>query len=213
MFETQWIIAAASIVFAAVALLVQFLIAKSGGRKDYSVQAGSPGKGIIYNFTVAMTPAHKESVSLHPVKFLIGIAMHFGVFAVIAKVFLLLAIADLQPCCPLVVGSFFIFSATCAVFLFLRRIFDRELRFMSSPEDYLSVLATTGFIAAAFLHEFAIIDTSLFFVCTAVVFFYIPLGKLRHAIFFFAARIDYGSRLGYRGTYPATNCASNGEKG
>ena len=30
----------------------------------------------------------------------------------------------------------------------------------------------------------------------------LPLGKLRHMAFFFAARADLGRRLGYRGVYP-----------
>ena len=29
-----------------------------------------------------------------------------------------------------------------------------------------------------------------------------PAGKLRHAVFFFLARVDLGRRLGWRGVYP-----------
>ena len=36
----------------------------------------------------------------------------------------------------------------------------------------------------------------------ALIFLYLPLGKLRHAVFFFVARGDYGWRLGHRGVYP-----------
>jgi hypothetical protein len=41
-----------------------------------------------------------------------------------------------------------------------------------------------------------------FLIYAGVLFLYFPLGKLRHAVFFFVARADYGRRLGYRGVYP-----------
>ncbi|MCP4229610.1 MAG: hypothetical protein GY771_05630 [bacterium] len=74
---------------------------------------------------------------------------------------------------------------------------------MSSPDDYLSVLVTIGFVAAGSLYEFGIISSAIFLIVSTAVFFYIPIGKLKHALFFFVARADYGARLGYRGTYPA----------
>ena len=37
---------------------------------------------------------------------------------------------------------------------------------------------------------------------TGLLLVYLPLGKLRHAVFFFVARGDYGRRLGFRGVYP-----------
>ena len=78
-----------------------------------------------------------------------------------------------------------------------------ELRPMSSFDDYLSVSLVIAFLVCAALEGLGLVGRPIFYVCSAAVFFYMPLGKLRHVLFFFVARLDYGRRLGYRGTYPS----------
>ena len=207
MFETERIIASASIVCAVMALVAQGVLARGSGRKDYSVKAGSSLKGVIYNFTWAMTPGHKETIRLHPVKFTIGVLMHIGIFLAIIKVLLLLIYPLMTPHSPVTTGVILGIAAICGFYLFLRRIFSVELRSMSSPEDYLSILMTLGFLSVAIAHEFGLMNSGVFLICAAVLFLYVPFGKLRHLLFFFIARADYGMRLGYRGTYPAKSGA------
>jgi nitrate reductase gamma subunit len=203
MLLTERIIASVSIIWAISALIYQWIKARGKGRIDYSVQAGNPIKGIIYNFTWAMLPSHKETISRHPVKFLIGVMMHLGIFIAILKVLLLLMFPDMGPIRPVIMGVILGLAALCGIYLFLRRIFTPALRAMSCPEDFLSVLITLGFISMALADEFDLISSGVFLIYSAFLFFYLPLGKLRHALFFFVARAEYGSRLGYRGTYPA----------
>jgi len=203
MLPTERIIASVSIIWAISALIYQWIKARGKGRIDYSAQAGDPMKGIIYNFTWAMLPSHKETISHHPVKFLIGLIMHIGIFAAILKVLLTLLFPDLGPISPVVMGIILGLSALSGIYLFLRRIFTVEMRAMSCPEDFISILVTTGFILMALANESGLIGPGAFLIYSAILFFYLPLGKLRHALFFFIARAEYGSRLGYRGTYPA----------
>ncbi|MFH1677183.1 MAG: hypothetical protein ABIC40_09185, partial [bacterium] len=86
MYLAERIIVLISIAWVILALAYQWIKARGAGRKDYSEKAGSPIKGIIYNFTWAMLPRHKETISKHPVWFTVGVIMHIGILAAIARV-------------------------------------------------------------------------------------------------------------------------------
>jgi nitrate reductase gamma subunit len=203
MFETARIVVFISIVWAIIALIVQAIIARGHGRVEYSKKAGSVSQGIIYNFTWAMLPSHKETISKHPIKFTIGVLMHVGIFITIAKVLILLINPRIPPSGSIAIGFFLGLASVCALYLFLRRVFSRELHSMSSPDDYISILLALGFMVMGIAHEFSLAGPGAFLIFAAILFFYLPVGKLKHALFFFIARADYGARLGYRGTYPA----------
>jgi nitrate reductase gamma subunit len=203
MFEVERIIALGSITWAVIVLLLQWATPWVGRRKDFSVKAGSPLRGVIYNFTWAMLPSHKETIRLHPIKFSIGFMMHIGALLAILRILLLLINPRMVIFSPVVWGVIFGISALCGIYLFLRRVFSPALRLMSSPDDYLSILLTIGFLLMGIAHASGIITSGSFLVYAAVLFFYMPFGKLKHALFFFIARAEYGARMGYRGTYPA----------
>ncbi len=190
-----------------IAIIVQWLQARGSGRRDFSVKAGDALKGVLYNFTWAMLPSHKETIRLHPWKFTIGLVMHIGIFLALAKVIVLLFLPQVDAISPVVFGSMLGLAAICGLYLFVRRAVTRDLKLMSSPEDYISVLMTIGFLIVAMLHESGVMTSGVFLICAAILFFYIPGGKLKHAWFFFIARTDYGARLGYRGVYPANRGA------
>ncbi len=203
MFTTERIIAAVSIAWAIMALIFQLVSARGIGHKDYSVRAGSPIKGVIYNFTWAMLPSHKESMRLHPYLFAVGVLMHIGVILAIVEILLLLVYPDMIFIGPIVMGVTFGIPSICALFLFVRRVFSVNLRSMSSIDDYLSILITLDFLLAALAHGFGLTGSGVFMVHATVLFFYLPLGKLRHVAFCPVARAEFGALLGYRGTYPA----------
>ena len=195
----------ASILWAAIALVVQVVKARGGGRKEYGLQAGCPGKGVLYNFTTAMLPWHKETVRHHPGKFAVGVIMHVGVLLALAEAVVVL----IRP----TGGSPGVWSYTrwlvagaliAGVYLFVRRVCSRDLRVISALEDHVAILATCGLLAAALLHSYASGYQMVFLVYVGLFLVFLPLGKLRHGVFFFVARGDYGRRLGYRGVYPPT---------
>jgi hypothetical protein len=188
-----------SALWAAIALTMQVLRARAGGRRDHSRRAGSPARGLVYNFTVAMTPAHKEAVSRHPVKFTLGVFMHAGVVVSLLSVGLLVVgseggyrlLAFTRPLTGL--------ALLAGLYLLVQRMFSPTLRAMSAPDDYLSIMASCGLLA---LTSIGPDNETALLLYTALLLIYLPLGKLRHVVFFFVARADYGRRLGHRGVYP-----------
>jgi len=209
MFAVERIIAAAGMAWAAALLVAQLLLAWGGGRRDYSARAGSPLRGVLYNFSAAMTPAHKEAISNHPFKFAVGLVMHVGVGVAIIKILVLLIKPDAPAAAPIPVGGFLALAAAAALYLFVRRVLSPNLRTMSSFDDYLASLVTLAFLAVASLHEFGLLHAGAFLPAGAAAAFYVPLGKLRHALFCPVARLDLGRRLGYRGTYPPRRLAKS----
>jgi hypothetical protein len=193
---------ALSILWSATALGVQVYRAWAGGREEHSERAGSPGRGVVYNFTVAMTPAHKETIRRHPVAFAVGLVMHVGVVLVLVCVVLLLAWpaeggAVLRVGRPVVV-----LSLLAGASLLVRRLVTGDLRAMNAPDDYLAIAATCGLLLLASIPVIVSDHPAVLLIYTGLLALYLPLGKLRHAVFFFVARADYGRRLGYRGVYP-----------
>jgi nitrate reductase gamma subunit len=199
---TERIIVSVSILWAIGFLLAQVLSSR-GNRRDFSVPAGSPIQGVIYNFTWAMLPKHKESIRLHPGPFTIGLLMHIGVFIGLALVLVALFVPQITIPATFAFSIVLGIGLTSAVYLFWKRVFSKLLKSMSSPDDYISILLVVDFLFATLLHVLSFINSGVFLIHASILFFYLPLGKLKHALFFFIARADYGSRLGYRGTYPA----------
>lgn len=202
MFIYERIIASSAIAWAILMLLYQVRTSKPENKPDFSVSAGSPFKGILYNFSWAMLPSHKESIRLHPFWFLTGALMHIGIFAAILKVLTVLVSPQFSSFKGLLLEVVLLVASICAIILLIKRIFSKTMRSMSSPDDFISILLVVDFLIAALSCELGVLNTGAFLVHSAVLFFYLPLGKLKHALFFFVARAEYGARLGYRGIYP-----------
>jgi nitrate reductase gamma subunit len=128
--------------------------------------------------------------------------MHIGIFLAILEVLIVLISPQIAPVSLIAFGIVPGISIICAIILFLKRIFSVTMRSMSSPDDYISILLVIDFMVAAMAHEIGYLGSGAFLIHATVLFFYFPLGKLKHALFFFIARADYGARLGYRGVYP-----------
>lgn len=128
--------------------------------------------------------------------------MHMGIFLAILRALVFALIPQNSiPNFPFLAFVFGI-SALSSLYLLLRRALLPELRKLSIPDDYFSIILILGFLTMAGLHEASLISERVFLFYTSAVFFYMPFGKLRHPAFFFAARAELGSRLGYRGVYP-----------
>lgn len=191
--------AALALAWALVALIGQVLLARGRGRTDYSARAGSPGRGVLHAFTVAMLPAHKESVRHHPGKFAVGVLLHVGVVAALVEI--VARIAGVSAA-PVVTAVCALAALPAALFLLVRRVVSPVLRAMSAPDDFVSILAVAALLALAALHGFGATDPAVLLAYAIPFLVYLPLGKLRHSIFFFVSRADFGRRLGYRGSMP-----------
>jgi hypothetical protein len=76
------------------------------------------------------------------------------------------------------------------------------MRALSNPDDYISNLIVTLFQLATAAVLFWPQLFPVYFVLTALLLLYIPLGKLKHAIYFFAARYQLGYFFGRRNVWP-----------
>jgi nitrate reductase gamma subunit len=196
--------AASALIWAIAALLYQWRTLR-GHSGDHSTQSGNPQKGVLYNFTIAMLPSHKETIRLHPVKFIAGILMHIGMFAALASTIHLFVMQRFNQTLSTLMIGFLVPGLIAGVYLLVRRLTSPLLKSISAPDDYFAVTVTNLYIMLALLLHLNSIPAVIFLFYSALLFIYLPLGKLKHAVFFFAARADYGRRLGYRGVYPVDN--------
>ncbi|MFO7575706.1 MAG: hypothetical protein R6W67_11185, partial [Bacteroidales bacterium] len=169
---------------------------------DYSVQAGDTTKAVIYSFSGAMSPGKKESAYLHLPTYTAGILYHLGTFASVAIFLLLLSGIILPGPVSVVLAAFFGLTLTAGLLVLIKRITKSELRSLSNPDDYISNILVTGtqVLTALVLLNAAI--SAVYFLWVSLLLLYIPVGKLKHAIYFFAARYHLGYYFGYRDTWP-----------
>jgi hypothetical protein len=231
--------ALAAAVWAAAGLAFLWLRARAFGRREvFARPAGSVGGGVIYAFTRGMLPWAKESVRGHLPSFLLGTALHLGIFSGLA---LLAAHLAEYPAARLLGFPYPPFGDNAGVFLYInktddvtasarlvpllpalllalgaiggasllaKRLSDPMLRGISCPDDYISNFLATAFAATALASALMgqtmgqTWATRSFYVASVALFLYLPLGKMRHCLFFFTTRRHFGEFFGRRGCMP-----------
>jgi nitrate reductase gamma subunit len=149
-----------------------------------------------------MLPWKKESARLYPASYLLGVLYHAGTFLGFGWLVVLFFDIGVPAVAARASTVFVSVAALCGLALLAKRIASSNLRYFSSPDDYFSNILVTGWqvlIAAALLRESLI---PALMVCSCVLFLYIPVGKLRHAIYFIPARVYLGIFYGRRGVWP-----------
>lgn len=168
-----------------------------GQRTLHAAPAGDPKAGIRYAFTGAMAPQAKESVREHLPSYLAGLAFHGGLLTALILLVTTLAGASLaRPLAGLARGLL-VAGLLGGLALLLKRALKSELRGLSHPDDYLSNLLATAFVALAWTGP-----TRLWLLSAILLLVYLPLGKIRHCFFFFSARASFGAFFGRRGVFP-----------
>lgn len=180
-------------IWCALLLGAQLMRARAYGRRRlFAPASGDPAAGVRYAFTGAMLPWAKESVRMNPASYAAGIAYHAGLASAFALVFVpARALAALA-----LVGTL----GGCA--LLVKRLVKPQLRGLSNADDFISNVLATGFSALAAASILApAAARALPWACGALLV-YIPLGKIRHCVFFFLSRYHLGAFFGRRGTFP-----------
>ncbi len=191
----------ASLLWTGISLFTQLISAWGGGRKTSAVRSGDPWRGVVYNFTSTMLPSRKETASHNPGNFVAGVIMHVGACLSILQI-VLVSLLNHHFSIPILFPAILLAGMTASAYLLLHRIRKTDLAAISVPDDYIASVMTLLLMCVAFLNEINSISHSQLTAFAILFFIYFPLGKLRHSVFFFAARYDLGKRLGYRGTYP-----------
>jgi len=99
-------------------------------------------------------------------------------------------------------AAFIALASICGISILIKRMLKKELRQLSNPDDYISNMFVTAFQIITAVTLFFRFSSSLLFIFSAVLFIYMPVGKLRHSIFFFTSRIHLGKFFGKRGVWP-----------
>jgi nitrate reductase gamma subunit len=165
---------------------------------DRSPAKGSPRSGLLYAFTLGMAPWAKESTRRHMLSYLRGVAFHVGIFAGLAA----LVLSPWWVRLPEIVRGLLAVVTGCgAVFGALGEIArwaERNLRLLSTPDDHFAVILVSLFLAMTSL---ALLNPSWLvgmYLSAAVMLVYVPLGKIRHCIYFFFSRRFFGLFIGRR---------------
>lgn len=185
-----------------VCMMHLFRLIRLGSPVDYAAPGVETGRAIAYSFTGAMNPAKKESAFLHLPTYTAGILFHLGSFL---SVILLIVNFFGSITFELVswpVAVFLFASGACGISILIKRIIKSSLRNLSNPDDYLSNILVTLFQLATALSLILPAVRPVYFVVSALLFFWFPIGKLRHALYFFAARYHLGLFYGRRGVWP-----------
>lgn len=189
--------------FALVLLIAQlWRTARTGRKLSYAPPSGSERMGVWYAFTTGMMPSSKESVRKHIPTFIAGILYHLAIAG--SGAFLLLAELGFdQVSSVLWTIRICVFAGLFAgVALLVKRLAFAKMRIISTPDDYLSNFSVDLFLATTIVTTFLAEWLPVLYVVTIMLLVYIPVGKIRHCVFFFYTRVLFGRLFGSRGVLP-----------
>ena len=187
-----------------------FRLIQLGKPKDLSKKSGNIARAEIYSFTKAMLPMQKESAYLHVPTYAAGLFFHAGSFS---SLLLFLVFFFVNPASflghltlkilVLLLAFVLLIGIICGCSLFFKRLFSKKMRYLSTLDDYLSCFLTTIFQVFTVLYlvlgdNFA----AYYYTLASILLLYIPVGKLRHIVYFFAARYHLGFFYGWRNSWP-----------
>lgn len=169
---------------------------------DNSLIKGNISQGVQYAFTTGMMPWAKESTRIHAITYLRGIGFHIGIFAAIAVVL----ISPFWRHLPFPLSGALVWVLALGALLGtaggVMRIIEDNLRGLSLPDDHFAVWLTTCFIAVTALALVSERFMIPMYLVSALTFIYVPLGKIRHCLYFFFSRIFFGMFFGRRAVFP-----------
>ena len=169
---------------------------------DRSPIKGDIPRGIRYAFTAGMMPWAKESTRIHMIAYLRGIGFHIGIFAAIGAVIISPFWESFPPLFSQVLFWVLTAGAILGAAGGIMRLLEHNLRGLSLPDDHFAVWLTTLFIAAAGLAVSNEAFMIPMYIVSAITFVYVPLGKIRHCLYFFFSRIFFGRFFGRRAVFP-----------
>lgn len=175
---------------------------KLGLPKDYSYKKGNLKAAISYSYIGAMSPLGKESAYLHLPTYTAGIFYHSGTFLCLILFILLLLDFNFTDSLKWILIGILSVSSLSGLGIFLKRIILKKLRHLSHLDDYISNLLVTIFQIFTLILLMQKTFSPYYFILVSVLFLYLPIGKLKHLLYFFVARYQLGFFYGWRGIWP-----------
>lgn len=168
-------------------------------KNDKSDPKDSALGGILYAFTLGMAPWAKESTRIHMMAYTRGIAFHIGIFAGLAA----LMASPWLEIIPLWIRVIFAMITAIGALMgaagSILRVVEHNLRGISTRDDHASVWLVSLWLAATASALISNAFVPAMYVVGAAMLLYAPLGKIRHCIYFYFARLFYGLHIGRRG--------------
>lgn len=169
----------------------------------------NPKKGGRYSLGLILQPGEMESTSTKRMMYAQFVVLHIGLFSSIALSFVIpyapgaLESKAVVMLFQLVLGAAFIVG----IMRIYRRLKNKYMREISSPDDHFSLFLLTIWLAFAFMA--APNNTSAgegiiltYFLLTAFFLVYVPFSKISHYIFYPFHRLYIGRHFGRRGVFP-----------
>jgi nitrate reductase gamma subunit len=191
--------------------LLWLLHFKAGG--DRQPKTGLPGtsvrRGILYSWANIAMPWAMESTRTRLIIYVQFALFHIGVAAAITLSFIIpygpgvLDTPFVAPLFQAAIGA----AGIMGILRIIRRVSDRYMRAISSPDDYFSLVLLTVWFMFAF---FAVPNKPeqggtvliVYFMLTAFFLMYVPFSKISHYLYYPFTRYYLGKTFGHRGTYP-----------
>lgn len=182
--------------------------------KERQPATGLPGttpmRGVLYSWANIAMPWAMESTRTKTFIYAQFVIFHLGVTLAIALSFIIPYAPGVLTDIPIFVTIFqIIIAAACAVGLLriIRRVSDKYMRAISSPDDYFSlILLTVWFFFAALAVPNNVENGEgillAYFILTAFFLIYVPFSKISHYLYYPFTRYYFGKSMGHRGTYP-----------
>lgn len=196
---SEAVLAAAALV--AVVSLVSWMVRlqRMPRLADPAPAKGSGSAGVVYSFTLGMLPWRKESTSQHWPDYLRGVLFHIGIAAALVAL-----VASLWWQVPgtafgTVAGGVMAAGLVSGGIGLLMRATKQSMRALSRPDDYASPVVVELFVAAALAFVAGAAGREFLYFAASLMLLYIPMSKIRHAIYFFYSRPYFGRLFGRRG--------------
>lgn len=174
------------------------------GAADTSIR-----RGILYSWANIAMPWGMESTRTKFFIYVQFVIFHLGVVAAIGLSFIipyapgLLETPLLVPILQAIIGV----ACLIGIIRIVRRVGDKYMRAISSPDDYFSLVLLTVWFFFATLAVPNNIENGegillTYFIMTAFFLIYVPFSKISHYLYYPFTRYYFGKSMGHRGTYP-----------
>ena len=166
-------------------------------------------KGILYSWLNVAMPWGMESTRTQQFLYVQFVVFHLGVAAAIGLSFVIPYVPQWLESPYLVIALQITIGAAFVVSLMriYRRLSQKVMRTISTPDDYFSLTLLTVWFLFAF---FAVPNRwqegeavlLIYFFLTAFFLIYVPFSKISHYLYYLFTRYYLGRTMTYRGVYP-----------
>jgi len=131
-----------------------------------------------------------------------GILYHAGIFAAALNLLLVVTHVTVPPAVVLALRSLMLAGLVSGVALLVKRLALPKMRIISTPDDIIANVMVDLFLVLSIATTMMVTLEPWLLGSTILLLLYIPIGKIRHCVFFFYTRIVFGMLFGRRGVNP-----------